>query len=344
MNYHLRLKGYVGGWDFDRDYTQYILDKYAGKPVNVCIDSMGGQLDTALSISAAFKDHGQVAVHYVSMNASAATIASLGAKRVSIARDGWYLVHKSSFRIDEYASMNSDQIEDYIKDLEKAKAQLLKYDLQIAKAYARRCKKSPEELYELMKEDRFMSAEEALEWGFVDEITDDPNDPTLSIDNITMEYCRKNNIRLPERLLQCAARPVSITDGHDEESFISRIVASVRSVFRPQPNNPQNTMDKNQEKTTAEEQTQQPASGPAPAMSAEQERQPGLPAGPASDPRDEEVKALKDEIASLRAQLDKRPAAEHSTVIEEQRKPSRNKPTCHVNASSRKLFNSIAGL
>lgn len=46
-NYHLHLKGYVGGCDFDRNYVDYILARNEGKPVNVLIDSLGGALATA---------------------------------------------------------------------------------------------------------------------------------------------------------------------------------------------------------------------------------------------------------------------------------------------------------
>lgn len=93
---NLHLKGFVGGYDFDRDYVDDILSKNPGKPVNELIDSTGGSLATALSISSAFKRHGDVSVHFVGMNASAATIASLGAKHVSIDTAAWYLVHKCS--------------------------------------------------------------------------------------------------------------------------------------------------------------------------------------------------------------------------------------------------------
>ena len=47
--YHLHLKGYVGGYDFDADYVDYILAKNNGKEVHVLIDSLGGQSSTALS-------------------------------------------------------------------------------------------------------------------------------------------------------------------------------------------------------------------------------------------------------------------------------------------------------
>lgn len=95
-NYNLHLKGYVGGWDFDSDYVDFVLGKNADSEVHVLIDSLGGSLATALSIVAAFRNHGNVHVHYVGMNASAATIASLCAKHVSIDSSAMYLVHKCS--------------------------------------------------------------------------------------------------------------------------------------------------------------------------------------------------------------------------------------------------------
>ena len=48
QNYSLHLKGYVGGWDFDADYVDYILAKNADKEVHVLIDSLGGSLAKAL--------------------------------------------------------------------------------------------------------------------------------------------------------------------------------------------------------------------------------------------------------------------------------------------------------
>jgi len=56
-NYDLRLKGFVGYWDFDSDYVDYILDKFADRKVDVLIDSTGGQLASALSISCRGQPH-----------------------------------------------------------------------------------------------------------------------------------------------------------------------------------------------------------------------------------------------------------------------------------------------
>ncbi len=182
ITYNLHLKGFVGSADFDCNYVDYILDKYKGKPVNVLIDSLGGSVATALSIASAFRNHADVSVHFVGMNASAATIASLGARHISIDANAMYLVHKCSSSFFEWGSLNADQFADLISNCEKIKADLDKLDLNIASMYSGKCKKNPKDLLDLMQKGGWLSAKDALDWGFVDEITDLPEEvaPTLT--------------------------------------------------------------------------------------------------------------------------------------------------------------------
>ena len=73
------------------------------------IGSFGGSLANGLSISDAVKNHGKVNVHFAGLNASAATIASLGAAHISIL---------------EWGGLSSDQFSTLIADCEKIKADL----------------------------------------------------------------------------------------------------------------------------------------------------------------------------------------------------------------------------
>lgn len=171
-DYQLHLKGFVGGYDFDAGYVDYVLSKNEGKEVHVLIDSLGGRSNTALSIFSAFKRHGNVNVHFVGMNASAATIASLGAKRITMDSSAMYLVHKCSVGFLEWGQMNSDDLQALIDNIEHQKADLDKLDANIAQMYATRCKKDKADLLDLMKQGGWLTAEEALAWGFVDELTD----------------------------------------------------------------------------------------------------------------------------------------------------------------------------
>ncbi|MBR6263238.1 MAG: ATP-dependent Clp protease proteolytic subunit [Prevotella sp.] len=198
--YHLHLKGYVGGWDFDADYVDYILGKYDGKEVNVLIDSLGGRTDTALSIYAAFKRHGKVNAHFVGMNASAATIASLGAQKITIDVSAMYLVHKCSYEFFKWSMLNADDMAKLIDSLNKDKEDLDKVDATVAALYARKCKKSPEEMLNLMSKGGWLTAKEAMEWGFVDEVTDLEEDAAPVIDNATVQALADAGIPMPKGL------------------------------------------------------------------------------------------------------------------------------------------------
>ena len=180
--YNLHLKGYVGGWDFDSDYVDFVLNKNTDKEVSVLIDSPGGQLNTALSISSAFRRHGNVHAHFVGMNASAATIASMGAKRITMDHSAMYLVHQCSQSFFEWGSLNATDMQHLIDSLEKQKTDLDKMDANVAEMYAKRCKKKSADLLALMKVGGWLSADEALAWGFVDELTefDDETAPVLT--------------------------------------------------------------------------------------------------------------------------------------------------------------------
>ena len=105
--YNIHLKGYVGGWDFDSDYVDFVLNKNTDKEVAVLIDSLGGQLNTALSISSAFRRHGNVRVHFVGMNASAAAIAC---KKKSADLLAWGFVDELTDFEDESAPVLTDAL------------------------------------------------------------------------------------------------------------------------------------------------------------------------------------------------------------------------------------------
>lgn len=217
--YNLHLKGYVGGGDFDSDYVDYILGKNDSKEVNVLIDSLGGSVATALSISSAFRNHGKVNVHYVGMNASAATIASLGAKHVSIDASAMYLVHKCSNYVFKYGQLNADQLQTLIDECEKQKNDLQKIDLNIASMYAGKCKKSKDELLDLMTVGGWLTAQEALDWGFVDEITDNPEDVAPAIDDATASA------------LASAGIPIPNIEPKEKEGVFAKFITSLSTLF-----------------------------------------------------------------------------------------------------------------
>lgn len=235
--YNLHLKGYVGGYDFDRDYVDYVLAQRKDKPVHVLIDSLGGSLATALSIASAFKNHGDVTVHFVGMNASAATIASLGAKHISIDASAMYLVHKCSTEFFEWGSLNADQLATVRDNCEAAIRDLNKLDNNVASMYSAKCSKPQADLLGLMREGGWLTAKEAKEWGFVDEVTDLGESKPVLTDAVASA-------------MAAAGMPIPNVPTDSKETLFARFLASIASLFKPAKAeaapNPQDDIDDKQ--------------------------------------------------------------------------------------------------
>ena len=318
-NFHIFLKGEVGSrylGNFTSDMVNFILDKYKDTEVHVLINSLGGYTHEGLAISSLFKIHGNVHVHFIGESASAATIAAMGAKKITIDADAAFLVHRCSSIVFAWDYMNADQLDEHIKQLEKQKEDQQTLDTIVAGLYARRCKKSKEELLQLMSKDTWLTAREALKWGFVDEITDDDEDKEPLTES-TVAAMSSAGMPLPpgykgkkgslfNRLLEFLRS--NHQDSEDETAAGEPVSSS----------EPEISQSMNTEPT----QTQEPQS----AAPAQPEQQPAAPAqAPAVSGAD--VRPDKDaEIASLKAQLAERdqtiselrkmPAAPTSAVVE----------------------------
>lgn len=293
-NYNLHLKGYVGGWDFDADYVDYVLGKNQDGEVNVLIDSLGGSLAKALSIVAAFRNHGNVNVHFVGMNASAATIASLGAKHVSMDSSAMYLVHKCSMEFFQWASANSDKLRSIIKEAEQMKEDLDKMDANVAEMYAAKCKREPSQLLALMKKGGWLTAKEALDWGFVDEITDFEDDMAPVITDDMAADMSTAGIPMPEGFSRV------------NPSAFNRFIVALTNFFKSNQNNNEKMNTENSTKANAEEKVVSPASE---TITADAHAK-------AIADKDAEIKALRDEIEDLK----KAPGDSTSHIVDENKK------------------------
>ena len=319
-NYHLFLKGEVGSrWsgNFTSDMVNWILDKHKDSEVNVLINSLGGYTHEGLAISSLFKIHGNVHVHFIGQSASAATIAAMGAKKISIDADAMFLVHRCSGVVLEWAYMNTEQIDEFIKKLEKQKEEQSTIDTVVANLYAKRCKKSKEELLQLMSKDTWLTAREAFDWGFVDEITDDAEDKEPLSESTAAA-------------MSSAGMPLPPGFKGKKGSMFNRFLEFLRSLNHQEtesdtaPEEPVSASEPeiSHSMNTEPTQTQEPHS----AAPAQPEQQPSAPAqAPATSGAD--VRPDKDaEIASLKQQLAERdqtiselrkePAAPTSAVVE----------------------------
>lgn len=125
------------------------------------VNSNGGLVTVGSEIYTALKSYsGNVTVEVTGMAASAASVAIMGADKVLISPTAQIMIHKALYG---YVSGNSD-------DLDKASNALKSSDKAIVNAYVSKTGLSEEEIFELMKNETYMSAQVAVEKGFADEL------------------------------------------------------------------------------------------------------------------------------------------------------------------------------
>lgn len=327
QTFNLQLTGYVGSSTFSARTVRSVLAQYPGKHVDIMIDSFGGSLPEGLSICGAIRDHADVTVHFRGMNASAATIASMGAKKITIAPESMYLVHKVSLEFFDWASRNADQLDYFIKALQDTKEDLDKMDSSIAALYANRCKKKPKDLLDLMQKGQWLSAQEALEWGFVDEIAQQQSLEKPVISKAQAFAFQSLGLPLP---------PVAIEP--DEKSLVSTIVNTIKNLISP--NKMDSTTQQPQNIQPAQTTTQQP-------QNQQTEQSPGQQAQAPQNSEQQlraEIDDLKAQIKKLTTPQDSATSSVVSTPVNNGQQEADDSPFARyaqTNKAAKDLFNSL---
>lgn len=234
-NYNIDIDSYIG-YPISKGYVKSKLEPLKGKPCTVRINSYGGDAMTALDIRQQFLDHGDVTVYIVGMTASAATILAMGAKKVVMSRYALMLVHQASNFSSSWGYYNKEQLESKIAELRKSQATLDTLDRVIASIYAVRSKREAKEMAELMSEERWITAEEALEYGLIDEI--DPDEEEQQPEGLSAsarEHLVACGFPLPVRVRHEGVVPTLTPDapanGVDTDSALNKVVGFLRSLF-----------------------------------------------------------------------------------------------------------------
>ncbi len=232
----ITIDGYIGPYAFSKQFIRNELLGNEKTPVTVQISSLGGSVDHALNIYDQFVAHGDVTVELSAFVASSATIIALGAKTIRMNENSFFLIHKAMNWVDEWGSMNEDEIEDLINKLEKQKQQLAKVTLQIAKMYSQKTGSTLEAILDLMKEEVWLTAEEALEKGFVDEIYT-PETVTNFLENSQMvAMISASGYPAPKRKTEVTT-PENENVVVDEDSFFDKMYNKIFSKFKNDTSN-----------------------------------------------------------------------------------------------------------
>lgn len=129
-------------------------------PVEVIINSPGGYVTAGSEIYTALKEYkGEVTTKIVGMAASAASVIAMAGNNVLMSPTAQMMIHNVS------GGAWGDH-----RDLQHEADVLKNYNISIANAYALKTGKSHDELLNLMDNETYFTAQQALENGLVDEI------------------------------------------------------------------------------------------------------------------------------------------------------------------------------
>ena len=142
-----------------KEVTEYLADLDV-ENINVYINSNGGVVDTAIAINNALRRHkAKVTVNIDGIAASAATLITCAGDTVRMPKNALFMIHNPS----TIAMGDSEEMRKQAEVLEK-------YKNSITETYLQKVNIDKEKLSELMDSESWLSAEEALKYGFIDEI------------------------------------------------------------------------------------------------------------------------------------------------------------------------------
>lgn len=147
-----------------KEVTEYLADLDV-ENINVYINSNGGVVDTAIAINNALRRHkAKVTVNIDGIAASAATLITCAGDTVRMPKNALFMIHNPST-----ITMGDSE------EMRKQADVLEKYKNSITETYLQKVNIDKEKLSELMDNETWLSAEEALGYGFIDEIIENTN-------------------------------------------------------------------------------------------------------------------------------------------------------------------------
>lgn len=155
----------------DKTFVEEIEEADDDEEIDVYINSGGGDMFQGLAMMQALQRHpAKTVAHVDGLAASAATLVALGADEVHMPDGSWMMIHNPwSIALGDYEEMAKTA-----EDLEKFAADM-------ARIYSKKTGKDEEELKEAMSRETWLSATEALEWGFADQISEEPDEEEMAL-------------------------------------------------------------------------------------------------------------------------------------------------------------------
>ena len=156
--------------------------------ITVRINSPGGSVFEGTAIYNALKNHpAKIDVFIDGMALSMASVIAMAGDKITIAENAMIMIHEPSISVSGTA-----------KRLRKTADTLDKTKQSILTSYVKRTGKSEDEVAVLMALETWMTADEALEHGFVDEISDSKG-PVAEFDLSPFGFKRVPDVLIPKK-------------------------------------------------------------------------------------------------------------------------------------------------
>ena len=234
MKYGMMICGTIGaGYDWwtgsygtrSKDVKVY-LDAHPGEEVDIAVSSPGGFVDEGLTIYQLIKDHGHVNVRILGMTASIATVLCMGAKHIDMSVGSTMLIHNASTGVAVWESANKEKLDQLIKQWQKQRDDLDTIDKVIASVYAKKSGKTSDDILAQMGKENWLSPQQALDLGLIDEIRDideeDMQRQTNLATRFTNSYCC--SLGLPPLPHQSNDEP--------SKTFLEKAFNSLKEMFK----------------------------------------------------------------------------------------------------------------
>ncbi|MDB4926778.1 MAG: clpP2 [Mucilaginibacter sp.] len=160
----------IGSGSLSSSYLQYQLEAAAGQDVEVHISSVGGSAFDAIAIYDLLKKYtGNVITYIDALAASAASIVAMGGKKVVMSKYALLMIHKPMVG----SGGNADEL---LKDVQMLNV----VQSRLAQIYMDKTGLDGVTVNSLINAVTWLSADQALDLGFVDEVEDYQTDITNS--------------------------------------------------------------------------------------------------------------------------------------------------------------------
>ncbi len=195
-------------------FKEQLHQKGGGKPVTVRLNSPGGDMIAASVIRATMIDYpGRITVKIDGLAASAAVMVALGGDVIKIQVSAYMMIHEAAVGLMGY--FNVAILKDLIDELKVINS-------GIVEAYVAKTKMENEKLSKMMTDETWMTASEAVAFGFADEIITGPSKAASKVQNYA-NVLQATYVNTPSTLLTSMQ---SETDENRQQ--VQRLVANAK--------------------------------------------------------------------------------------------------------------------